>query len=158
MTTPISQFTCPDVPGYIAVAFAFAGRFLQLHDASKNETIRPLFLNAATFAIDRTVPSPELNLKVQHRQTNDPIRFLIDSQDLILPVVLDDWTRRVSALRKAPVGPMLEAMDEILSGGYKLTPARFAHILEWLEPVLVKFPELRENVMRAVNEQSLKRP
>lgn len=154
MTNAVQSHICPDIPGYLAVAFSFAARFLQLHDVSTSQTLRPVYLTAASFVIDRTVPSPELSLRIQYRKTDMPIQFLLDSQDLILPVVREDWTKRPALLRKPPVGNMLDALDLILSGA--VVPAqRLAYVKEWLAPVFVQFPDLEVNLTRVFNERTL---
>jgi hypothetical protein len=125
---------------YLAVALAFAGRFEQLYRTASADA-KPALLCAATFAVDRTIPDPELTLRARFRTTEDPVRFLIDQRDIVAPVPFGEWRVRPPVLRKSSLGPTLDAMDVLLQGK-PLPEQRAGHVRAWLAPFLAEAPEL----------------
>lgn len=134
---------------YLALAFAFAGRWFQLYNELPEGRAKSAMLTAATFALDRTVPEEELALKIQFRQTDDPVQFLIQSQNVIHPVLREDWRSVPGSLRKSLQGPMIVAMDALLQG-QPLPTARKAYVLEWLKPFLSTAPTIAATVETAL--------
>jgi hypothetical protein len=125
----------------VALAIAFAGRFSQLFAEARTEDTRRLYVAAASLAVDRTLPDPEISLRSRYRTTEDPIRFLADARALVSPVPPEQWRKPSAALRKAMFAPVLALMDQLLEGK-PVPPTRLAYALGWLKPFLVTMPEL----------------
>ncbi|VTU41898.1 MULTISPECIES: hypothetical protein [unclassified Variovorax] len=141
---------------YQAVALAFAGRFQQLHHAARADDAKAVLLAAATFAVDRTVPDPELTLRARFRTTEDPVRFLIEQRDIVFPVPTTEWRARPPLLRKSSLSPMLDAMDTLLKGG-SLPEQRASHVHAWLAPFLAVAPELAPDLDALLNVPARRR-
>ena len=137
----------------VALTLAAVARLQAAFEASPSDHERRNLLLCAADFMDRTVPAPALKQQLQQAKPSDQVGTLVARRGNIAPVPPGLWQARRVEASALPVQHYsgVRALERYLRRERSNPTMTCERVLEWVEPVFDRYPELAAEARALTN-------